>query len=40
MALGVKRKWKKPKDGGEDKPGQPEMPHTYEIHDFMQNGYH
>jgi hypothetical protein len=36
MALGVKGKWKKRKDGGQDYSGQPEMAHTHEIHSVMQ----
>jgi hypothetical protein len=36
MALGVKGKWKKRKDGGKDHPGQPET-HMHEIHDVMPN---
>jgi hypothetical protein len=37
MALGVKRKWKKHKNGGKDCPGRPETAHMHEIHDVMQN---
>ena len=37
MALGVKRKWKKRKDGGKDYPGQPETAHMHEIHDVIPN---
>jgi hypothetical protein len=39
MALGVKRKWKKRKDGSKDYPGQPETARMHEIHHVMQNGF-
>jgi hypothetical protein len=37
MALGVKGKWKKRKDGRKDYPGQPKTAQMHAIHDVMQN---
>jgi hypothetical protein len=37
MVLGVKGKWKERKGGSQDYPSQPEMAHTHEIHNVMQN---